>query len=391
MQSALQESGEPLVWNQLAPLLDEAMARLGKTDREAVVLRYFKGKSLHEVAAALKMTEAAAQSRVHRAVGKLHKYFLQHGIDSTAAAVAGAISANSIQAAPVGLAKAVTTVALAKGTAASTSTVTLIKGSLKFMAWTKAKTVVVVGAAALLATGTTVVVVKKAISPSVDKSFWQLKTESLRKAPAVLIIRPARYSDNGMVSLVSRSTNNDKPILRKVVAHNLDFAGLLQTAYSINRQRMVFLTDVPTGRYDLLLTLPDHPLEALQQKIQRQFGILARPQVRETNVLVLKVKTPELFASHVSKRGSKMNFKNGRGLWAFSNFPISNVSDFLENVVFHKPVVVQPELPDRYSITFQWKNPQDLQQAVSDELAQAGLELIPTNLPIKVLVVEKAK
>src|SRR5665213_3395 len=62
MQSTLPESTDVSVWNQLAPLLDDAMARLGKKDREAVVLRYFKEKNLGEVAAAMKITEAAAQS-----------------------------------------------------------------------------------------------------------------------------------------------------------------------------------------------------------------------------------------------------------------------------------------------------------------------------------------
>jgi len=162
MQSALQESGDPPIWNQLAPLLDEAMSRLGKTDREAVVLRYFRGKSLNEVAVALKTTEAAAQSRVHRAVEKLQKYFLQRGIDSTTAAITGAISANSIQAAPVALAKSVTAVALAKGAAASTSTLTLIKGALKIMAWSKAKTAIVSGVVvALLGIGTTTLLVRE--------------------------------------------------------------------------------------------------------------------------------------------------------------------------------------------------------------------------------------
>src|ERR1700722_19288853 len=67
MQSTLEESGGDSIWNQIAPLLDEAMARLGKQDREAVVLRFLKGKNLREVATALNVTEAAAQSRVHRA------------------------------------------------------------------------------------------------------------------------------------------------------------------------------------------------------------------------------------------------------------------------------------------------------------------------------------
>jgi RNA polymerase sigma factor (sigma-70 family) len=158
MQSTLQESTEVPAWNQLAPLLDDAMSRLGRKDREAVVLRFFKEKTLREVAAALKVTEAAAQSRVHRAVEKLHRYFSKRGVSSTTAIIAGAISANSVQAAPVALAKTVTAIAVAKGAAASGSTLTLIKGALKIMAWTKAKTAVVASTAILLATVSTITV-----------------------------------------------------------------------------------------------------------------------------------------------------------------------------------------------------------------------------------------
>src|SRR6185312_5142659 len=38
MQSALNEPDD-VVWNEIAPLLDEAMGKLGETDRNAVVLR----------------------------------------------------------------------------------------------------------------------------------------------------------------------------------------------------------------------------------------------------------------------------------------------------------------------------------------------------------------
>ena len=159
MQSTLPESTDASVWLQLAPLLDEAMARLGKKDREAVVLRFFKQKNLGEVALAMKITEAAAQSRVHRAVEKLRTFFLKRGVDSTAATIAENISAHSVQAAPVALAKTVTAVAMAKGAAASTSTLTLIKGALKIMAWTKAKTAVVcVIVIVFILTATTVVI-----------------------------------------------------------------------------------------------------------------------------------------------------------------------------------------------------------------------------------------
>jgi N-acetylglucosamine-6-phosphate deacetylase len=62
-------------------------------------------------------------------------------VSSTTAIIAGAISANSVQAAPVALAKAATAVRDGQRRGGfSGSTLTLIKGALKIMAWTKAKT-----------------------------------------------------------------------------------------------------------------------------------------------------------------------------------------------------------------------------------------------------------
>jgi RNA polymerase sigma factor (sigma-70 family) len=158
MQSTLQKSTDDLVWHQLSPLLDEAMSRLGKKDRDAVILRFFKEKSLREVAVTLQVNEAVAQRRILRAVEKLQKFFTKHGVSSTTAIIAGIISANSVQAAPAALAKSITAVAMTKGVTASGSTLTLIKGALKIMAWTKMKTAVVAGAVILLATGTTAII-----------------------------------------------------------------------------------------------------------------------------------------------------------------------------------------------------------------------------------------
>ena len=110
---------------------------------------------------ALGANEAAARKRVGRALEKLHHYFSRRGVSSTTAIIAGAISANSVQAAPLSLAKAVTAIAFSKGAMASNSTLTLIKGALKIMAWTKAKTAIVAGAAVLLAGGVTPVIIKE--------------------------------------------------------------------------------------------------------------------------------------------------------------------------------------------------------------------------------------
>jgi RNA polymerase sigma factor (sigma-70 family) len=143
MQSLLNEP-EPNVWPRIAPLLDAAMAGLGEKDRNAVVLRFFENKSLGDVGRALGASEDAAKMRVNRALEKLRKFFSKRGVALSGAIIAGAVSANSVHAAPAGLAITVTVTA-AKGSAAAASTLTLVKGALKLMAWTKIKTAAVAG------------------------------------------------------------------------------------------------------------------------------------------------------------------------------------------------------------------------------------------------------
>ena len=168
MQSTLQETAGDSTWNRLAPLLDEAMARLGKKDRDAVVLRFFKDKNLREVAAALKVNEMAAQRRVHRAVEKLRRFFTKRGIILPAAVLTAAISANSVQAAPVGLAKTISAVTVAKGSIAAASTLTLVKRTMKTMTWTKMKMAIIIGVAVILAAGTTTLVAQHQPKPGLS-------------------------------------------------------------------------------------------------------------------------------------------------------------------------------------------------------------------------------
>ena len=163
MQNALNENESELC-SQIIPLVDAALAGLSETDRNAVVLRFFYGKSLREVGMALGANEDSARMRVNRALEKLRNYFVKHGIASTTAVIAAVISANSVQAAPAGLGKTATAVALAKSAAAPTSASAFIKGALKLMAWTKAKMAVIAGIGVLLAAGTATVVVERAVA-----------------------------------------------------------------------------------------------------------------------------------------------------------------------------------------------------------------------------------
>jgi RNA polymerase sigma factor (sigma-70 family) len=159
MQSTLNES-DAAVWEQLAPRLDEVMTSLSEADRNAIALRYFENRPWREVAALTHVTEDAAQKRVGRALEKLRALFAKRGVTLTTAIIAAAVSANSVQAAPSGIVKTISVVAVTKGATASASTLTLAKGVLKLMAWSKAKTIIVIGVAAILATGTTKIIIQ---------------------------------------------------------------------------------------------------------------------------------------------------------------------------------------------------------------------------------------
>jgi len=119
MQSTIDETTTDAAWNQMSPLLEEAMLRLGQADRDALLLRFFEGYNLNEVSAALGTSEDAARKRVNRAVEKLRRFFTKRGVVLSPTVLTATISANSIEAAPVDLAKTATAAALAKGTTGS--------------------------------------------------------------------------------------------------------------------------------------------------------------------------------------------------------------------------------------------------------------------------------
>jgi RNA polymerase sigma factor (sigma-70 family) len=70
------------------PILDDAIATLGQRDREAVLLRFFRGRSLREVGDVLGVSEDAAKHRVLRAVEKLRGYFARRGVLASTDALA---------------------------------------------------------------------------------------------------------------------------------------------------------------------------------------------------------------------------------------------------------------------------------------------------------------
>jgi RNA polymerase sigma factor (sigma-70 family) len=206
-RQSLANETQPDVWPQIVPLLEDAMARLGAKDRDAIVLRFFEGKSFQEIARAAGASENAAKKRVHYALEKLRRYFAQHGVVSSASTLAGAIATNSVQVAPGMLVNTATAAALAKGAAATGSVLALVKATLNSLLWAKVKSAAKLGAGLLAVGGAATVAV--------------LHTDALSAGPA-----PFRFSAEGITRFtVFNSTGpetTDYPF-RIAVSNNLWF------------------------------------------------------------------------------------------------------------------------------------------------------------------------
>ena len=220
MQSLLNESAAE-AWMQIAPLLETAMAQLGEQEHNAIVLRFYEGKALKQVGAALGTGEDAARMRINRALEKLRKFFAGRGLTLSAAVIAAAVSTSAVQAAPAGLAATVTTAAV-QGTAVTTSTLTLIKGALKIMAWTKAKTAIVVGASVLLAAGTTTLTVKEIRGHR--PYAWQIRNANWRmldRLPQQVKIVPTHISSQRRIYRQQRQDAGNGAVAPHSVARRL--------------------------------------------------------------------------------------------------------------------------------------------------------------------------
>jgi RNA polymerase sigma factor (sigma-70 family) len=426
MDATTQSQSNDVLWEQLAPALDEAMAQLRDKDRDAIVLRFFENKSLREVGTALGLEERAAQKRVARGLEKLRAFFTKRGLTLSAVVIGGTIAANSLQAAPATLAATVAATAV-KGSTVTASTLTLVKAVLKVMAWTKAKFAIAIGAAVILTAGTATVatvalsspfdpweemdnlsaqysqIIKNAASPPTDNSLnatsqrieqQQKATDNLfnafsHKAPSGALIRQTHSSPRNAASVRQGDT--------LIIERFATFTNLLATAYHQKNdgrgqwptERMVLAAELPAEKFDYLVNTPTNGLQELQDQIKKQFGLAGRFESVETNILVLRMKNPD---APGLKPGTKPPVVGP------TFFRAAELADYLERNIFHQPIIDETHLDQLdehrlpathfFAVPFDPVKPASVEKLLLDEY---GLELASTNAPIEMLVVEPAK
>ena len=100
-------------WNDIQGYVDEAVADLPETLREAVVYRYLEGHSLAETAQCLAISRSTVQARLEKAVGEIRQSLKGRGVVVPVGMLISALGVGSAEAAPVTLTLALGKLALA--------------------------------------------------------------------------------------------------------------------------------------------------------------------------------------------------------------------------------------------------------------------------------------
>ncbi|HEY4416367.1 MAG TPA: sigma-70 family RNA polymerase sigma factor [Verrucomicrobiae bacterium] len=137
MEQLLTDSEPAVNWEQIRPVLDEAMDTLSDEDREALLLRYFKNLDFRTTGLTLGVSDDAAQKRVSRALERLREFFTKRNVTIGASGLAVLISANAVQSAPIGLMVTISAAAVLTGTAVSTSAVVAATKTIAMTAFQK--------------------------------------------------------------------------------------------------------------------------------------------------------------------------------------------------------------------------------------------------------------
>ena len=203
-------------------------------------------------------------------------------------------------------------------------------------------------------------------------------------------IRPAKFSESRQ-AVMGHSDGNIQRL-----GFGISIQMMLFEAYD-SRPTRAILPKLPQEKYDFIANLPKGSSEALAQEVKRKFGFIGKKELMERDVLLLKLSNPDAPAFKPNTNLTS-GYDNGD---AHFNRTIGHLiwQNSLEDTL-HLPIIDETGLTNRYDYIFHnpdwnssWStNFNALKQGLKDALSkQLGLELVPTNMPIEMLVVEKTQ
>ena len=243
-----------------------------------------------------------------------------------------------------------------------------------------------VGALTLALTAATAFAQTQSAPPVV----WSMNPQVLAQQSPVALVRPTELEHPGGrgTGMMSSSMGT--------VAMGAKMKEIVRYAYNVGmdlRNRIIVPAEFEAPSYDFMDTMPHGGKEALQQALKDQFGLMAKRETRETDVLLLTVKNPDAPKLKVNTNGEfGGGGRVGVGTMNASNVSAANLAANLENLLC-VPVVDQTGLNARYDYELKYAKGASADQIKQGILDQLGLELTvsPQKQPMEFLVVEKVK
>ncbi len=148
-------------WQDISPYVDEAMDELDEETRLLLIEHFFNGRTMTEIAAAGKLSQPTVSRRIESGIERLAEKLKDRGIIAAAAALAGLLGANAVEAAPAAVLSELGKMALvgsASATAAGSASAAIGSTAAKAattaaMAGVKAKIITTAAAVIIADTG----------------------------------------------------------------------------------------------------------------------------------------------------------------------------------------------------------------------------------------------
>jgi uncharacterized protein (TIGR03435 family) len=229
---------------------------------------------------------------------------------------------------------------------------------------------------------------------TIKAAYFEPDTDKLRLVPAnIVVVRPTEFpkADAG----IKHYHENDS--LARTVGRNASFRDMMGEAYDCDSTKVVLPPGAPSGGFDFLVTMPSDVREHLRTAIKKQLGYVAHTETRDTDVLILMVQNPALPGFTLSAADEKDGgtYRNGKLYLTHQQMDtiVDSVSKGLD-----QPVLDQTGLTNYYDFSVVW-NPEIAKRMQHGEfdatktgqaLARWGLGLESTNMPMDMLIVERA-
>ena len=192
----------------------------------------------------------------------------------------------------------------------------------------------------------------KGQSIQTDDSWFKPDTDNLRQVPANLVIlRPTHFSDS--YAKICHYHENDT--LARTVGRDVTLCQTIAEAYDCAPAQVILPPDAPQGRFDFLVTTPDHARKHLRTAIESELHYTAGTETQNTDVFFLTVSDPTLpgLTVSASDETSDVNYKDGK--LYFTHQPVGAILSGLSQGL-NRLVLDQSGLTNAYDFSVTWSH-----------------------------------